>query len=108
MSLKGRITDDMKSAMKAGDKDRLKVVRQMLAAIKQVEIDKRIELDDAGILAVLEPTCPNRSARPNSRRSSTRRLRRPAPRACVTWGRSWLISAPKRPVGRTWAPSVPG
>lgn len=54
MSLKGRITDDMKSAMKAGDKDRLKVVRQMLAAIKQVEIDKRIELDDAGILAVLE------------------------------------------------------
>jgi len=44
----------MKSAMKAGDKDRLKVVRQMLAAIKQVEIDKRIELDDAGILAVLE------------------------------------------------------
>lgn len=54
MSLKGRITDDMKSAMKAGDKDRLKVVRQMLAAIKQVEIDKRIELDDASILAVLE------------------------------------------------------
>jgi len=54
MSLKGRITDDMKSAMKAGDKDRLKVVRQMLAAIKQVEIDKRVELDDAGILAVLE------------------------------------------------------
>ena len=54
MSLKARITDDMKSAMKAGDKDRLKVVRQMLAAIKQVEIDKRIELDDAGILAVLE------------------------------------------------------
>ncbi len=54
MSLKGRITDDMKSAMKAGDKDRLKVVRQMLAALKQVEIDKRIELDDAGILAVLE------------------------------------------------------
>ena len=54
MSLKARITDDMKSAMKAGDKDRLKVVRQMLAAIKQVEIDKRIELDDAAILAVLE------------------------------------------------------
>ena len=54
MSLKVRITDDMKSAMKAGDKDRLKVVRLMMAAIKQVEVDSRIELDDAGILGVLE------------------------------------------------------
>jgi uncharacterized protein len=54
MSLKRRITDDMKTAMKAGDKDRLKVVRQMLAAIKQIEIDKRIELDDAAELAVLD------------------------------------------------------
>ncbi|MDH3546836.1 MAG: GatB/YqeY domain-containing protein [Gammaproteobacteria bacterium] len=54
MSLKGTITNDMKSAMKAGDKDRLKVVRMMLAAIKQVEIDKRVELDDAGVLGVLE------------------------------------------------------
>lgn len=54
MSLKARITDDMKSAMKAGDKDRLKVVRLILAAIKQVEVDKRIELDDAAVLGVLE------------------------------------------------------
>ena len=54
MSLKSTITDDMKSAMKAGDKDRLKVVRLILAAIKQVEVDKRIELDDAAILGVLE------------------------------------------------------
>lgn len=54
MSLKGTITNDMKSAMKAGDKDRLKVVRMMLAAIRQVEIDKRVELDDGGILGVLE------------------------------------------------------
>ena len=53
MSLKGQIQDDMKTAMRAGDKDRLKVVRLMLAAIKQIEIDKRIELDDAAILAVL-------------------------------------------------------
>ena len=44
----------MKSAMKAGDKDRLKVVRLMLAAIKQVEVDKRVELDDAAILGVLD------------------------------------------------------
>ncbi len=54
MSLKDQITQDMKSAMKAGDKDRLKVVRLMLAAIKQVEVDKRIELDDAAVLGVLD------------------------------------------------------
>lgn len=54
MSLKNQITEDMKSAMKAGEKDRLKVVRLIRAAIKQVEIDKRIELDDAAVLAVLD------------------------------------------------------
>ena len=54
MSLKGTITDDMKSAMKAGDKDRLKVVRLILAAIKQVEVDSRKELDDPGVLGVLD------------------------------------------------------
>ena len=54
MSLKGSITDDMKAAMKAGDKDRLKVVRLILAAIKQVEVDSRSELDDAAVLGVLE------------------------------------------------------
>ena len=54
MSIKDRIIDDMKSAMKAGEKDRLKVVRLMLAAIKQIEIDERIELDDARSLSVLD------------------------------------------------------
>ena len=54
MSLKGKITDDMKSAMKAGEKDRLKAVRLILAAIKQIEVDQRIELDDAAVLAVLD------------------------------------------------------
>jgi len=54
MSLKNQITEDMKSAMKAGEKDRLKVVRLILAAIKQVEVDKRIELDDSAVLAVLD------------------------------------------------------
>jgi uncharacterized protein YqeY len=53
MPLKGQITEDMKSAMKAGDKDRLKVVRLILAAIKQIEVDTREELDDAAVLAVL-------------------------------------------------------
>jgi len=54
MSLKGQIFDDMKSALKAGEKDRLKVVRLIMAAIKQVEVDKRIELDDAAVLSVLD------------------------------------------------------
>ena len=54
MSLKDQIIEDMKSAMKAGEKERLKVVRLMLAAVKQIEIDKRIELDDAAVLSVLD------------------------------------------------------
>jgi uncharacterized protein YqeY len=53
MTLKGQIQDDMKTAMKAGDKDRLKVVRLIIAAIKQIEIDERTELDDAAVLRVL-------------------------------------------------------
>ncbi len=53
MTLKGQFQEDMKSAMKAGDKDRLKVVRLALAAFKQVEIDERIELDDARVLDIL-------------------------------------------------------
>jgi uncharacterized protein YqeY len=54
MSLKQQLTDDMKTAMKGGDKHRLGVIRLMLAAIKQREVDERIELDDAQTLAVLE------------------------------------------------------
>ena len=54
MSLKNQITEDMKSAMKAGEKDRLKTVRLIMAAIKQVEVDQRVELDDAGVLSVLD------------------------------------------------------
>ena len=52
--LKSRIQDDMKTAMKAGDKPRLGVIRLMLAAIKQREVDERIELDDTQTLAVLD------------------------------------------------------
>jgi len=54
MSLKLRLTDDMKAAMKGGDKHTLGVVRLMLAAVKQREVDERVELDDAAVLAVLE------------------------------------------------------
>ena len=54
MSLKQRLTDDMKAAMKGGDKGSLGVIRLVNAAIKQKEVDERIELDDAAVLAVLE------------------------------------------------------
>jgi uncharacterized protein YqeY len=54
MSLKNQLTEDMKAAMKSGDKDRLGVIRLVNAAIKQREVDERIVLDDAQVLAVLE------------------------------------------------------
>jgi len=54
MTLKERITEDMKSAMRAGDKERLATIRLALAAIKQREVDERITLDDGQVLAVLE------------------------------------------------------
>ena len=54
MALKERITEDMKTAMRAGEKDRLATIRLILAAIKQREVDERIALDDAQVLAVLE------------------------------------------------------
>lgn len=54
MALKQQLIDDMKAAMKAGDKDRLGVIRLINAAIKQKEVDERVELDDTGVLAVLE------------------------------------------------------
>ena len=54
MSLKTQLTDDMKAAMKAGDKERLAVIRLINAAIKQKEVDERIELDDPQVIAVLD------------------------------------------------------
>ena len=54
MSLKARITDDMKAAMRSGEKDRLGLIRMLMAGIKQREVDERIELDDAQVLAVID------------------------------------------------------
>jgi len=54
MSLKQQLTEDMKTAMRGGDKDRLGVIRLILAAIKQREVDERIQLDDIQTIAVLE------------------------------------------------------
>ena len=60
MTLKERITEDMKTAMRAGEKDRLGTVRLILAAIKQREVDERIMLDDTQVLAVLEKMAKQR------------------------------------------------
>jgi uncharacterized protein YqeY len=54
MSLKQQLTEDMKTALRGGAKQRLAVIRLMLAAVKQREVDERIELDDVQVLAVLE------------------------------------------------------
>jgi uncharacterized protein YqeY len=54
MTLKERITEDMKSAMRSGEKDRLVAIRMILAGIKQREVDERITLDDSQVFAVLE------------------------------------------------------
>jgi len=54
MSLKARIRDDMKVAMRSGDKSRLGTIRMLLAEIQRREVDERTELDDTGVLATLE------------------------------------------------------
>src|SRR5271163_4566683 len=54
MSLKDRITDDMKAAMRSGEKERLGLIRMITSAIKQREVDERITLDDTQVISVLE------------------------------------------------------
>ena len=54
MALKERITEDMKTAMRAGEKERLATIRLLLAAIKQREVDERITLEDGQVIAVIE------------------------------------------------------
>ena len=54
MSLKLRITDDMKAAMRAKEADRLNTIRMLMAAMKQKEVDERIELDDAMVVAIVD------------------------------------------------------
>jgi uncharacterized protein YqeY len=54
MSLKEQITEDMKTAMRAKDSERLGTIRLLLAAMKQKEVDERIELDDAAVVAIVD------------------------------------------------------
>ncbi len=54
MTLKEQLSDDMKSALRAKDRERLAVLRMLLSAVRQREIDERIELEDAGVLALID------------------------------------------------------
>ena len=60
MTLKNQLNDSMKDAMKSGDEVRKRTVRMALAAVKQAEVDKRVELDDAAIMALLQKEIKNR------------------------------------------------
>ena len=60
MTIKTQLNDSMKDAMKSGDEVRKRTVRMVLAAVKQVEVDKRIELDDVAIMALLQKEIKNR------------------------------------------------
>ena len=72
MSLKAQLTDDMKTAMKSGEKDRLGVIRLVLAAIKQKEVDERIEMTDPLVLAVLEMMVKQRKDKINKNEAAAR------------------------------------
>ena len=71
-TIKERIKDDMKASMKGGDKSRLAVIRLMMAAIKQVEIDERVELDDSGVIVVLDKMLKQRRESIKQYRSANR------------------------------------
>ena len=60
MSLKDQITDDMKTAMRAKDAARLSTIRMLLAAVKQREVDERIVLDDAAVVAIVDKSIKQR------------------------------------------------
>ncbi len=60
MDIKTQLTESMKDAMKSGDQVRLRTVRMVNAAIKQVEVDKRISMDDAGVMSLIQKEIKNR------------------------------------------------
>ena len=60
MTIKAQLNESMKDAMKSGDDVRKRTVRMALAAVKQVEVDKRIELDDAAVMSILQKEIKNR------------------------------------------------
>lgn len=88
--LKQRLQDDMKAALKGGDKPRLAVVRLILAAIKQREVDRRLELTDEQILAVLDEDEVSSAGNPSATSS--------APVAPIWWSRKPSRSRSASPI----------
>lgn len=72
MSMKQQLTEDMKAAMKAGEKHKLGVIRLINAAIKQREVDERIELDDTAVIAVLDKMVKQRKDSVNQYEAANR------------------------------------
>lgn len=72
MSMKQQLTEDMKAAMKAGEKHKLGVIRLINAAIKQREVDERIELDDTAVIAVLDKMLKQRKDSVNQYEAANR------------------------------------
>ena len=88
MSLKERITEDMKTAMRAKDSERLGTIRLLQSAMKQKEVDERIELDDAAIVAIVDKMI-------KQRKDSIAALNWPTGKTWWTKKRpSWRCSAP--------------
>lgn len=71
-TLKARIQEDVKSAMRAGDKERLRVLRMAMAEVKQREVDSRERLDDAGVLSVLDKMIKQRRESEHQYREAAR------------------------------------
>ena len=134
MSLKARITEDMKNAMRAKDAQRLGALRLLLAAIKQREVDERIELTDADVLSTIEKMLKQRRDSISQYQSAGRQdlvdqenfevgvLSAYMPEQAdeseiaaaveagiaatgATWARSWLPSKPSWPGAPTWRKS---
>ena len=114
MSLKHQITEDMKTAMRAKDSARLGTIRLLQAAMKQKEVDERVELDDIMVIAIVDKLIKQRKDSVAAYQSAGRQdladiesaEMAVLPAAPVTWAKSWLRSRPNWLAKRTWAKSV--
>ena len=91
MSLKDRITEDMKAAMRAKEADRLLTIRGLLAAIKQKEVDERITVDDAGLVAIIDKLIKQRKDSISQFGAAGRVLRRDGSFAARS--KLWILDA---------------
>ena len=98
MTIKTQLNDSLKDAMKSGDEIRKRTVRMALAAIKQVEVDKRIELDDMAITNILQKEVKNRREALEEAKEANRPdlIRSPYADAARTYEVTWAITQAAR------------